>query len=205
MGLPAWLLKLVASYLTKRTLVVRYKGKISKEKNMPGGTPAGTLLGVLIFIIQMDKLNTFPLIPSPDLITPPGLRPTVTNCKFMDDMTAATAIDLKSNLEKDDSLTKPLMYHSRTSHILPQENNPMQTQLQHIEQVINDNDMKINADKTSILLFNRSKSYDFQPAVYLDNKILDVVESTKLLGTIISTDLKWNLNVAFITAKARRK
>ena len=41
-GVPAWLLKVVMAFLTERELIVRYKGKCSGRKSLPGGTPKGT-------------------------------------------------------------------------------------------------------------------------------------------------------------------
>ena len=54
MGVPGWLLRIVASYLTNRTLSVRFKGSSSENKNMPGGTPAGTILGLNLFLILFN-------------------------------------------------------------------------------------------------------------------------------------------------------
>ena len=54
MGVPAWLLKVVMAFLTRRTMVVRYKGKTSSAKNLPGGGPQGTLLGLLLFLVLIN-------------------------------------------------------------------------------------------------------------------------------------------------------
>ena len=51
MGVPAWLLSVVLALLTDRRMLVRYKGKESGVKSLPGGGPQGTLLGLLLFII----------------------------------------------------------------------------------------------------------------------------------------------------------
>ena len=52
---------------------------------MPGGAPQGTILGVLIFIFQMNELNTVPSIPRSNFLTPPGSSQQTTSCKFIDD------------------------------------------------------------------------------------------------------------------------
>ena len=65
--------------------------------------------------------------------------------------------------------------------------------------------MKLNIPRTKILLFNRSKKWDFHPEVVIDDKILDIVESTKLLGVMITTDLKWETNTQYMINKARKK
>ena len=55
------------------------------------------------------------------------------------------------------------------------------------------------------MLFNRAKSVDFQPKVLLNGKLLDVVNFTKLLGVMISSDMKWNKNVEYISGRVRKK
>ena len=62
MGVPGWLLRIVASYLTNRTLSVRFKGSSSENKNMPGGTPAGTILGLNLFLILFNYAGSQPII-----------------------------------------------------------------------------------------------------------------------------------------------
>ena len=51
MGVPGWLLKIVASFLSQRELIVRFKGKSSSTKIMPGGGPQGSILGCFVFLI----------------------------------------------------------------------------------------------------------------------------------------------------------
>ena len=53
-----------------------------------------------------------------------------------------------------------------------------------------------------IMLFNNSKKRDFQPEILLEGKKLEVVEQMKLLGVIITSDLKWHENTKHITKKA---
>ena len=54
MKCPAFLLKIFISFLSKRTLILKYKGNITSPKELNGGTPAGTLLGVIFFIIKFN-------------------------------------------------------------------------------------------------------------------------------------------------------
>ena len=51
MGVPAWLLRVVIGFLTHRHMVVRYKGKLSGTKYLPGGGPQGTLLNMQLRMI----------------------------------------------------------------------------------------------------------------------------------------------------------
>ena len=57
LGVPSWLLRLVIAFLEERTMVVRYKGAVSDPRDLPGGGPQGTLLGLLLFIILINDLG----------------------------------------------------------------------------------------------------------------------------------------------------
>ena len=54
MGVPSWLLKIDISFLTNRTMIVRYKGQKSSIKKLPGGGPRGALLGLLLFLVLVN-------------------------------------------------------------------------------------------------------------------------------------------------------
>ena len=54
MGVPGWLLRIVMGFLTERELTVRYKGKQSGTKRLPGGEPRGTILGLFLFLILIN-------------------------------------------------------------------------------------------------------------------------------------------------------
>ena len=62
--------------------------------------------------------------------------------------------------------------------------------------------MKINEAKTKIMLFNCSTKRDFHPEIQLEGKKLEVVQQMKLLGVVITSDLKWHENTKHITKKA---
>ena len=57
LGVPAWLLKIVMSFLTSRSMFVRYKGTSSTSKELPGGGPQGTLLGLLLFVVLINDVG----------------------------------------------------------------------------------------------------------------------------------------------------
>ena len=46
MKVPGWLTRIVASYLSFRTLKIRYRKETSSARDMPGGLGAGTILGL---------------------------------------------------------------------------------------------------------------------------------------------------------------
>ena len=54
------------------------------------------------------------------------------------------------------------------------------------------------------MLFNTSTTNDCQPEMSIDGVILEVVKEMKLLGVIITEDLKWHENTSYISKKAMR-
>ena len=127
---------------------------------MSGGTPQGTLLGIICFLIQMNDLKALPPIPLDELLTPPGVKQNSTSAKFVDDLSILTAIKLRENLEICENLEKPLVYHNQTEHYLPDEKNPMNEQINNLLEFTEINEMKINKDKTKVMLFNRATSLE---------------------------------------------
>ena len=55
------------------------------------------------------------------------------------------------------------------------------------------------------MLFNPCKSLDFEPNVELSDKKLDLVEKTKLLGIMVSSDLPWENNTNFIVERCNKR
>ena len=41
-------------FLKDKVMVVNYKGETTEEKQLPGGGPQGTLLGLLLFLILIN-------------------------------------------------------------------------------------------------------------------------------------------------------
>ena len=55
LNVPTCAVRLIKSYLTKRSMCMRYKGATSSFKSCPGGGPQGGLLTQVFFILQVNK------------------------------------------------------------------------------------------------------------------------------------------------------
>ena len=62
--------------------------------------------------------------------------------------------------------------------------------------------MMINKEKTKTMIFNFTNKYQFTTRLSLDDVNIQVVTETKLLGTHITDDLKWDTNTSIIIKKA---
>ena len=88
---------------------------------------------------------------------------------------------------------------------IPAENLKSQEWLQKINQWTIQQKMLINEKKTKSLIFNFTEKYQFSTRLKLNEETLEVLESTKLLGTIITDDLSWNMNTLNIVKKANAR
>ena len=160
MGVPAWLLKVVIAFLSERNMTVRFRGAASSPKNLPGGCPQGTILGLFLFLILINDTgfkeqcnNLGEVLSSKKRVG----QLNVLHLKFVDDLTIAESINLKQSLSTipHDELIKPPSYHQRTGHQLLPDKSCVQKQLEEIEQDAVNNEMKINVPKTKHILFNQ--------------------------------------------------
>ena len=127
------------------------------------------------------------------------------HAKYVDDLLLARSINLREKLVYNPNIVfnSPVNYRQRHCQELPE--NPLQSDLLSLEKYSEEHEMVINRKKTNVMLFNVAKDYDFMPQLSLSNmengEHLDVVDSTKLLGVMIRSDLKWNENTDYICKK----
>ena len=65
--------------------------------------------------------------------------------------------------------------------------------------------MMINSKKTKTMIFNFTEKYQFSTRLLLNNEIVEYLSKTKLLGTIITDDLRWDENTWNIVKKANAR
>ena len=103
LGTPPYLLRVMASYLKNRKMVVRHKGTTSNTYDLPGSSAQGTNLGILCFLtsinscgVPLDKVMEciqhehkgdicHPILPTPD----PHISEKEARFKYIDDMALA--------------------------------------------------------------------------------------------------------------------
>ena len=51
--------------------------------------------------------------------------------------------------------------------------------------------MKLNTEKSKIMMFNFTKKYQFIARIYMEDKLLEMVKESTVLGLIIYSDLSW--------------
>ena len=202
MGVPGWLLKLVIAFLQDRCMKVKYKGKYSTLFSLPGGGPQGTLLGLFLFLVLINDAGFGGQVNNVGELITSKMKVREMNeihLKYVDDLTLAESIDMTSQLFSIpvNERTLPDDFRSRTGHKLNTEDSKVFVQLQKILDYASENKMKLNIPKTKLMLFNPCKTKDFMPEMVVEEKRIDMVEHTKLLGAILSS-ISWAENTNYI-------
>ena len=65
--------------------------------------------------------------------------------------------------------------------------------------------MKLNEDKTKQMIFNFTNNFQFSMRNKLNDKNVEIIETTKLLGTVLTSDLKWEENTSLLVKKANAR
>ena len=208
MGVPGWLLNIIMGFLSERVLQLNYKGNIAKDRSLPGGGPQGTILGLLLFLILINFCG-FEKVESEigETITNQRARflPKTFHAKYVDDLTIAESLNLKEALTPNPDRMLPDNYHARMGQKLSCGKSQVYSQISKVEQYALDNEMKINSDKSTFILFNPTKTFDFIPDCEINGKKIDTNEEIKILGLTLQNDLKWKSNTNNMTRKAYKR
>ena len=66
--------------------------------------------------------------------------------------------------------------------------------------------MVINKEKTKVISFSKSRKWAFPPELqFTDGTPIECISDTRLVGVVVSQDLRWFKNTAYICQKARSK
>ena len=80
-----------------------------------------------------------------------------------------------------------------------------QQYLDEISKWTNNQKMILNENKTNAMVVNFTTNYQFTTRLSLNKQSIDVVDKTKILGTIINNKLNWNENCKNIISKVNKR
>ena len=191
-GVRPSLIPVLVNYFQDRKMSVKWHGCRSAPKNIKGGGPQGATLGLLEYLSQSNN--------SADCV---GVED---RFRFIDDLSVLEIVNLLTvgitsfNLKQQVPSDIPL--HNQ---FIPPASLASQNWLNEINQWTEDQKMIINEKKTKTMIFNFTDNYKFTTRLQLKGKTIDVINSTRLLGTMMTDDLKWDLNVSTIVKKANAR
>ena len=204
MKVPGWLLLILISYLTDRKMILKFRGVLSALRSLPGSSPQGTVLGVILFIIYFNGAALRPSIPRPSwpFFSKKRNDPTAISVKFVDDLSLAVKVNLDADIVDDIGRQKPLNFEERFETKLGDDKNVMQELIDNLKIFAGQRQMIINTRKSSVMKFSKSRTKDFPLELKLDDQLLKVKKEMKILGVILTSDLRWESNTEFICKKA---
>ena len=191
-GVRPALIPMLTNYLQHRDMTIKWHGCQSKTRQINGGGPQGATFGILEYLSQSNS--------SADCVESDN------RFKFMDDLTILELVNLAtiglSSYNFKQHVASDIPSHNQFiqgSQLKSQEN------MSKINQWTKQQKMKLNAKKTKNMIFNFSKKSQFATRILLENENLETVTSTKLLGTVITSDLKWTENTSYLVKKANAR
>ena len=87
------------------------------------------------------------------------------------------------------------------NQFIPAEHLKTQKHLQKIKEWTDNQKMVLNQKKTKVMLFNFTDNYKFTTSLELNSENIEVVNQAKLLGVVITDDLKWDKNTEYLVKK----
>ena len=171
---------------------VKWHGVTSTERKLNDGGPQGATFGVWEYLAQSNENAN---------CVDPDYR-----YKFVDDLTilekvnilvtGLTSFNIKASIPSD------IPTHNQ---YIPRENLNTNIYLKDIEKWTDSKKMILNQKKTKQMIFNYTDNYQFATRMSVKNENLEIVKETKLLGVIISDDLKWSKNTNYLIKKAYKR
>ena len=191
-GVRPSLIPLLINYFQNRKLCVKWKGIFSKMRNLNGGGPQGATFGILEYLAQSN--DNADNIEEQDRF------------KFVDDLTFLEILNLLSieisSYDFQQHVASDIPTHNG---YIETEKIKSQSQLSVINNWTKKKKMVLNKKKTKNMIFNFTKNHKFTIRMVEDNVNIKVVNETKLLGTYITSDLKWDRNTSYLVKKAWKR
>ena len=191
-GVRPSLIPVLINYFQDRNMSVKWHGCYSVPKLVKGGGPQGATLGLLEYLSQSNE--------SSDCVD------VADRFKFVDDLSILEIVNLLTvgitcfNIKQQ--VPSDIPPHNQ---FIPAENLESQVWLDKIDEWTDNQKMIINGKKTKTMIFNFTENFKFTTRLKLKSENIEVINNTKLLGTIITDDLKWDLNTKSIVKKANMR
>ena len=171
---------------------VKWHGEISTERKLNGGGPQGATFGIWEYLAQSND----------------SAESVESNYKFkfVDDLTVLEKINLLTiGLTSFNSKFSVPSDIPESGLFINSKHLQSQNFLNQIQQWTNEKKMILNQKKTKVIIFNYTNNYQFSTRLKLKDENLEIVKESKLLGVMVTDDLKWDKNTQYLINKAYKK
>ena len=191
-GVRPSLIPVLVNYFQGREMSVKWHGCRSVPRTLKGGGPQGATIGLLEYLSQSN--NCADMVKESERF------------RFLDDLSLLEIINLLtvglSSFNIKQQVPSDISTHNQ---YIPTHALNSQSWLDNISDWTRKQKMKINTQKTKAMIFNFTQNYQFNTRLYIENELIEVIDSTRLLGTIITSDLRWDQNTAHLVQKANSR
>ena len=161
-GVRKAIIPVLMSYFQDRKMKVKWHNKLSSQRDLPGGGPQGSSLGLIEYDSQSNDNTDF--LSQED------------KYKFVDDLSVLEVINL---------ITVGIASYNFKQHVasdigidqlyIPSENIKSQSYMNNISEWTVRNKMQLNESKSKVILFNYTHDYQFATRVKLNDSLLNVI------------------------------
>ena len=191
-GVRPALIPMLVNYFQGRQMKVKWHGHLSRERDLNGGGPQGSTFGLWEYLSQsndnadcVDEADRF---------------------KFVDDLSFLEIIYMLNVGLSSYNVRAHVPSHIPThNQVISRDKLKSQAQLECINDWTKEKKMKLNEKKTKNMTFNFTKKHQFVTKLKVNDKDIDMVSETKLLGTIITDTLSWDRNTEEIVKKGYKR
>ena len=180
---------MLINYFQKRSMRVKWKGVYSKVRPLNGGGPQGGTLGILEFLSQSND--------NANMVEPDD------RFKFVDDLTILEIINLLiiqiSSYDIINHVPSDIPTHNG---YISKDKLTSQKNLSLINTWTKKKKMILNQKQTKNMVFNFTNKHNFTTRLNENGENIEVVTELKLLGTVLTDDLKWDRNTSYLVKKA---
>ena len=170
-GVRKSIIPVLISYFQDRKMKVKWRNQLSSVRNLPGGGPQGCNLGLIEYDCQTNDNTDFLLEDD--------------KYKFVDDLSVLEVINLITIGVTSYNFREHVASDIGTEQLyIPSENLKSQSYMDNICKWTDVNKIKLNENKSKLMVFNRTRNFQFSTRIHLNNKLLDIIGETRLLGTV---------------------
>ena len=191
-GVRPALIPVLVNFFQERKMRVTWKGHLTTLRKINGGRPQGGTLGIEEYLSQSNN--------KPDFLKEDE------KFQFIDDLSILEIVNLVSigiaSYNFKAHVTADIGIGNK---FLPPNNIQSQQYTQNIEQWTNQKQMKLNVEKSKIMVINFTKNYQVNTRIYMEQKLLEQVHETRLLGVVLRDDLSFKSNNELITKNAYKR
>jgi hypothetical protein len=191
-GVRPSLIPVLVSYFEDRQMRVKWHGKLSAPRKLPGGGAMGASLGNWEYLSQTN--NNADCIPEEDRF------------KFVDDLSTLEIINLltvgMSSFHMKSQVPNDIPIHGQ---YIDSSNLKSQDYLNKINKWTEDHKMVINQKKTKAMVFNFTDNHQFTTRLQLKGENIEIVKQMKILGTIVTDKMSWDDNCQHLIKKVNAR